>query len=204
MVDPHPGLNIYGWSKDSAYLYFFYRFSPDGGDRAFWWDGFDLQRIDIQTGNIEQVIPSQSKGFVAFAFSPDKTQIAYTRAQDNPSIIFIRNLSTGAEKTANVIFPSKNYVRVGNIHWSPSGKEIAFQTETSDYMVQMIYLDLSRMKQKVIREYELFTIDFQRWTSDGKLEFREFKSYSDTSSQIVHVDFRNNTSIVIGTPTTRP
>jgi hypothetical protein len=24
MVDPHPGLTIYGWSKDSAYLYFYY------------------------------------------------------------------------------------------------------------------------------------------------------------------------------------
>jgi len=204
MVDPHPSLNIYGWSKDSTYLYFHYDSSPDGGDYAFWWDGFDLQRINVQTGNIERVVSSHSNGYVAFAFSADETQIAYTRAQDNPSIIFIRNLSTGAEKTANVIFPSKNYIRVGNIHWSPSGKEIALQTETSDYMVQTIYLDLSTMKQKVIREYELFIIDFQGWTSDGKLEFREFKSYWDTSSQIVHVDPRNNMSVVIGTPTPRP
>lgn len=204
MVDPHPGLSIYGWSKDSDYLYFYYYFSPDGGDRAFWWDGFDLQRINIQKGNIERVIPSQIREFVAFAFSPDETQIAYTRSDDNPSIVFIRHLSTGEEKSVNVIFPSKNYVRVGNIHWSPSGKEIAFQTETSDYMVQTIYLDLSTMEQKVIREYELFIIDFQGWTSDGKLEFREFKSYWDTSSQIVHIDPSNHVSVVIGTPTAIP
>ena len=46
MVDPHPRLSIYGWSDDSSYLYFYYQFSPDGGDFAFWWDGFDLQRIE--------------------------------------------------------------------------------------------------------------------------------------------------------------
>jgi Tol biopolymer transport system component len=127
--------------------------------------------MNIQTGNIEQVIPGERKGFVAFAFSPDETQLAYTREQDKPSKLFFRNLSTGTEKTVNVIFPEKNYTRVGDIHWSPSAKEIAFQTETSDYMAQTIYLDLSTMKQKVIREYMVDTAYFQGWSEDGNLEF---------------------------------
>jgi hypothetical protein len=134
--DPHPSLSIYGWSKDSDYLYFQYIYWPDGGDRAFWWDGFNLQRINVQNGSIEQV--ARTEGFVAFAFSPDESEIAYTREQDDPGVIFIRNLSTGVEKRAGVIFPSKNYIRVGDIHWSPSGHEIVFQTETEDYMVQTV------------------------------------------------------------------
>lgn len=195
-VDPHPVLTIYGWSKDSNYLYFCYQFGPDGGGFAFWWDGFDLQRINVRSGNIEQVIPGKRKGFVAFAFSPDETQIAYTRAQDHPSIIFIHNLSTGAEKKAKVI-PSKDYVRVGNIYWSSSGDEIAFQTEADDYAVQTIYLDLSTMKQKVVREYMVDECYFQGWSEDGNLEFVDFQN----GAYIIHVNPKSEETIIIGTLT---
>jgi hypothetical protein len=195
MSDPHPSLSIYGWSKDSTYLYFQYVFWPDGGDRAFWWDGYDLQRINVQNGDIEQVIPGE--GFVAFALSPDESEIAFTRQQDDPAVIFIRNLSTGAEKRAAVIFPSKNYIRVGDIHWSPSGNEIAFQTETKDYMVQTIYLDPATMEQKVVREYRLFDLWFKGWSSDGQLEFSE-------KGNLVHVNGKNNETTIIGTLTPMP
>jgi hypothetical protein len=200
MVDPHPVLSIFGWSKDNAFLYFYYEHSPDGGDRAFWWDGFDLQRINVQNGSIEQVIPGDPKGFVAFAFSSDETQIAYTREQDDPSILHIRNLSTGAEKTVEVIPSSKNYVRVGDIHWSPSGQEIAFQTETEDYMAQTIVLNLSTMEQKFVREYIVSNSFFQGWSDNGNLEFFDI----DRGAKIVHVNPGNNETIVIGTPTPRP
>lgn len=200
--DPHELLNIFQWANDSSELYFYYVFSPDGGDRAFWWTGFDLQQFDIKTGEIQDVLPGT--GFMSFAISPDGTQIAYTRSQDKPSIIYIRNLSTGSEKTDYTLFGSINYARVGDIRWSPTGEELAFQTETDDYMVQTIHLNISTMKQKVIREYKLFAIQFQGWTSDGKLEFREFKSYWDPFSQIVHVDPNNDVSVVIGTPTSLP
>jgi hypothetical protein len=195
MSDPHPSLSIYGWSKDSIYLYFYYRFWPDGGDRAFWWDGFSLQRINVQNGDIEQVVIGE--GFVAFAFSPDESEIAFTRELDNPSVIFIRNLSTGTEKTADVIFPAKNYIRVGDIHWSPSGDEIAYQTETKEYMVQTIYLNLVTMKQKVIREYKLFDLWFKGWSPDGEMEFFE-------KGNVVHVDTQTDETTIIGTSTPTP
>jgi hypothetical protein len=200
MSDPHPSLTIYGWSKDSLFLYFYYEFSPDGGDRAFWWDGFDLQRINVQTGNLEKVIPAEPKGLIAFAFSPDETQIAYTREQDDPAILSIHNVSTGTEITANVISPEKNYIRVGDIHWSPSGQEIAYQTESEDYMAQTIYLDLSTMKQKVIREYMVDTSYFQGWSEDSNLEFMDI----ERGVYIVHVNPSNGETIVIGTRTPRP
>ena len=202
LVDPHPSLHIYGWSKDSTYLYFHYIFSPDGGDFAFWWDGFDLQRINVQTGEIEKVIPGD--GSVAFAFSPDESQIAYTRRQDNPSIIYVRELSTGFEKAAYVIFGAKNYVRVGDIRWSPTGTEIAFQTETDDYMVQTIFLNPVTMKQKVIREYEMFTLLFDGWTEDGKLQFSEISANGMRIDNVFQVDVANSATLVIGTPTPQP
>jgi hypothetical protein len=202
MVDPHPGLAIYGWSKDSAYLYFYYYFSPDGGDRAFWWDGFDLQRINAQTGEIEQVIPGDKESFVAFAFSTDETQIAYTRQQDNPSIFYIRNLATGAEKSANVITtPSMNYIRVGSIVWSPTGNKIAFQTESDDYRAQTIYLVPSTMKQKIVREYMVDTSYFDGWSDDNNLRFLDIRG---AKGYIVNLNIINVEVVEIGTPTPQP
>ncbi len=196
--DPSPLLSVLQWSKDSSLLYFYYVFSPDGGDRAFWWTGLDLQTIDVNTGEIKQVLPGE--GFMSFAISPDGTQIAYTRSQDNPSIFYLRDLSTRAEKTAPVIFGSKDYARVGDIRWSPSGKEIAFQTETKEYMAQTIYLNPSTLKQKVVREYMVDSSYFQGWSVDGNLEFIDLEN----GVYIVHVNPRNGKTIVIGTPTPRP
>jgi Tol biopolymer transport system component len=110
-----------------------------------------LQKIDIKTGDIQYLLPG--KGFMSFEISPDGTKIAYTRSQDKPSIIYIRNLSTSSEKTAYVKFGSKNYDLVGDIHWLATGKELAYQTETDDFVVQTIFLDTVTMNQKVIREY---------------------------------------------------
>jgi dipeptidyl aminopeptidase/acylaminoacyl peptidase len=195
--DPHPSLRIYGWSVDSNYLYFYYASGPDGGDFAFWWDGFDLQRINVENGEIEQVISGDREGNVAFAFSPDGTQLAYTREQDDPSVIYIHNLSSGKEKTTKVITSLENYRRVGDFHWSPSGREIAFQTEAEDYMAQTIVLSLSTMKQKVIREYLVGSTYFQGWSDDGNLEFFDV----EIKVAIVHVNPQSGETIVIGTPT---
>lgn len=194
-ANPHPSLKIYGWSKDSNYLYFYYEFNPDGGNTAFWWDGFDIQGINVHTGVIEQLIPSD--GFIAFAFSHDETQIAYTRSQDNPSVLFIKNLSTGKEKGVSVLNTSQNYSIVGDIHWSPLGNEIAFQTETEDLVVQTIYIDLLTMKQKVVKEYRTFELWFQGWSNNGMLEFLDV-----TKGQVViNINPKNSEIIIIGTPT---
>lgn len=201
MVGPHPGLAIYGWSKDSAYLYFYYYSSPDGGDRAFWWDGFDLQRINVQTGEIEQVISGDKKSFVAFAFSPDETQIAYTRQQDNPSIFYIQNLVTGVEKSTNVITSQHNYIRVGGIAWSPSGDKIAFQTESDDFVAQTIFLDLSTMKQKIVREYMVSTLYFDGWSDDNNLRYLDIRG---AKGYILNLNIINGEVVEIGTPTPQP
>jgi len=197
--DPRPLLDIFQWSIDGSHLYFYYAWSPDGGDRAFWWTGYDLQKIDTKTGEIQSVL--QGEDFMSFAISPDGTQIAYIRAKDQPGVIYIRDILTGIEKTAYVLNDSGNFVIEGDIRWSPQGNGIAFQTQDSDYMVQTIYLNLRTMKQKVIQKYQVYTFDFQGWTNDGKLEFKEL---GKTGVQIIQVDISTSTSVVIGTPTPSP
>ncbi len=195
LTAPHPDLYMYAWSKDSAFLYFYYIFSPDGGDRAFYWTGLDLQSVRVSDGSIRRVI--DGKGFMSFAFSQDETQLAYTREQDRPRVFYVRDVASGTEKKSQVGDASGRYQLIGDIHWAADGKQLAFQTQTADYVVQTVYLDAILMKQKVIREYKLFTIWFEGWTPKGKLRFFE-------NGKIVAVDPKTGQTLAIGTPTPNP
>jgi WD40 repeat protein len=195
--DPRKYLGIFSWSNNSAALYFRYQWSPDGGDYAFWWDGLDLEKFDIATGNIQQILPAG--GFKAFTISPDGKQLAYTRSQDDPFIIYVRNLSTGEEKTAYAKPTADEYTRVGNIHWSPSGKSLVFQTESKSYRVQTIYLDIATMQKKLIAENELYTIMFDGWNDDSSLKFLDL-----SSRNVLVFDLNTNEYHSIGTATPQP
>lgn len=193
--DPHPHLSIYKWSKDSTTLYFHYVHFPDGGDYAFWWDGFNLQSITVLTGSIQKTLPGED--IMAYAISPDETQIAYTRAQDDPFVMYIRNLTTGSEKKIAIGQRVDTYKRAGNIFWSPSGKGLAFQTEDQNSWTQTIYLNVTEMQMKVVYGYRLSANVFEGWTDDEKLKFRN-------NSEIFTIDAKTEEMKIILTSTPRP
>jgi len=198
--DPGTSLAIYGWANDSSALYFYYYRYPDGGDFAFWWDGSDLQRIDIKTGEIRHLLPGE--GSMAFAISPDGTQIAYTRAQDTPGILFLRNLANNHDTRISVQ-PEQEYTRVGDIHWSPSGKALLFHTEaepkTNWIQVQVIYLDAVTLQQKVVKYYDLESMWFEGWVGEHTLQFRGLRN-----EPIFLIDIITNETTIIGTATPSP
>jgi hypothetical protein len=194
--DPHPSLNIYGWSKDSSRLYFRYLFLPDGGGFEFWWDGFDLQSIDIATGVIKKVIPVD--GSISFAFSPDETKIAYIRADDDPQSIVILTFATGYEKKASIEGISGQVVVMGNIRWAPDGHNLAFLVNTQDYLEYIFFLDTFKMNpQKMI----LSPYIYEGWTSNNLLRF--LHGWED-SYIIVDPLNREIISVLQMTPTPRP
>jgi hypothetical protein len=170
---PHPDINVYRWSPDSLYLYFRYYYLPDGGDFAFFWDGFDLQSFNIKTGFINNVIPI--KGFVSFSFSPDYLEIAYIPEEENPHNIHIRNVTTGIEKKTNIDRKLNGIVQLGNIHWYSDGTKLAFQIETSDYWIYTYYLNKDTMQLLLVNDYRLYALEFQGWTDDGKLKFMDYE-----------------------------
>jgi Tol biopolymer transport system component len=200
--DPRPVLNILQWSSDSSQLYFYYVLSPDGGDIAFWWTGFDLQSLNMNTGEVQKILPG--KGSMSFAVSPDGATIAYTRSQDNPFVIYIRNLSTDSEKKAAVINSSNNYARVGDIHWSPNGQDVAFQTETEEGKIQTILLNPVTLKQKVVEEYDLYTKWFDGWAENGKLQFSQISDDGMRIDKVFQVDVGSFEENLVGTPTSGP
>ena len=71
-------------------------------------------------------------------------------------------------------------------------------------MVQTIYLNPATMEQKIIKEYELFTLVFDGWADNGKLQFGEISADGMRIDKVFQVDTTTSETIVIGTPTARP
>ena len=101
---PQKSLFIYKWDDSSKYLYFYYHFSYDGVHTL--WNGFDLQKIDVDTGKITQVIPSSK--LVGFSISPSGEQIAFIRMEDDPRQLVIKNFSGGRIKEFRFILKRRN------------------------------------------------------------------------------------------------
>lgn len=199
--DPHPRMGIYRWVSDSSQLYFCYYWSPDGGDVIIRYSCRWLQTIDIQTGEIQTVVPD---GYTAFEFSNDGSHIAYLQCNDT-CIMHIQNLTTGTEKTTRVITNPKDFAAIGDITWSPGDTGLFFDTQATDYItMQTIYVDTSTMKVKVIKAYPglISSGDWVvsgGWADDNTLIFLLGKGSSVI--QVVHFNVRDNESTVIGTPT---
>lgn len=196
--DPHPHLSIYKWSVDSKIFYYYYPNRPDGGDYAFWWDGLDLHSYIVESGEINPVLPGD--GQMAFSFSPDETYIAYTRSQDDPFVLNILNLSDGSQKSVTIQQEGKNYLRVGNIIWSPSGTDLVFQTEDQDHWIETLFLEIDKMDPRVIWEYDYGTfIAFEGWEEGKTLRF--FDYFED---DVYTINVQDLLKYSLGTPTPKP
>lgn len=191
--DPRPSLSIYQWANDSSALYFYYIFRPDG--RYNFWDGLDLQKVNIETGIIEQVLPGTE--IVAFAISPDGVNIAYARSEDNPRKLIIRNLSTKSEKYINIDVESKSPVQLGWISWSPRGENVLYHVE-SEEEVWAYYLDVKTLQQKEILRFWLEEYWFDGWAQGEK------PRYVDLHKNVVIIDAESHVLTVIGTATPMP
>jgi Tol biopolymer transport system component len=141
-------------------------------------------------------------GYNDFSISPDDSQIAYIGCEDESCIFHVQNISTGFEKTNSISIKSNNYFGIGNIKWAPDGKRLVFATQGKNYLIQTIYLNLSTMQPKVIKEYIPFDSPgwavFQGWVDNRTLEFAES---SDNGIRIIHIDVESKKVFLVGTPT---
>jgi hypothetical protein len=195
--DPRPYLSIYQWSKDSAYLYFYYGFSFDGAHTL--WDGFDLRLIDVKTGYIQRVIIGT--GLTAFSFSPNERYLAYTRADDSPRVLIIRDMKNGTERSIIAHPVSENYIRAGWIRWSSDGREIVYHTIENEW-IQVFHVDVDTMHVKMVFEYWVESYWFHGWAENGNLEFIQYTD--DWNFDIYEVNLGMSELILIGTPTPSP
>ena len=192
--DPHPYMNIYRWSDDSSQLYFCYSWGSDGGDPPVQISCYNMQQLDIKTGAVHSV-----------TLSPDESHVGYIICQDETCIIHVQNISTGLDKTASIVFESnERFTPLWGIAWYDD-PDFVFELQNETHTIQMIYLDVSTMKYKVIKKYPEHPLpgwaEFQWWVDSNTLEFLESSS---EGIQVVYVDVRSGKTLVIGTPTPMP
>lgn len=195
--DPRPFLSIYRWAPDSSALYFYYSFSYDGFYTL--WDGHDLQRIDIRTGEIEGLIDWEP--LVSFSLSPDGTRLAYLRAGDQRPRILIRELTSGEEREAAFSLEALPGAQAGWIEWSPDGNELVFSIIHPDEQMQLMHLRLPTMSMKPLLEYWYLSYTFDEWTEENGLRY----IYGPvTVREVVQIDTQTGGVITVGTVTPKP
>ena len=131
------------WSNDGAYAYISFDPHTDGYWEPFH-HGIVLYRLDLQTGQISEVLPLGKSDWVfyAFAFSPNDRRLAYIVTDKSPVILNIRDLPTGDEQSFE--FDLK-YNTGGGFVWSPDSQKLVFSitqfdTSTYEYIATSIFL----------------------------------------------------------------
>ena len=137
----YPGNLIPKHWVDEDYLYFMSEIFGDGGDPCFYGKTITgLFRIDLNTGTVTSTLPKLSHPYSSVVFSPGGRRFAYS--VDHP---VLHDLRTGQETTIEV-----GDVNVGDLTWSPDGKELAYSTCQTT-------ADFSDVKESSVRIYSLDT-----------------------------------------------
>jgi Tol biopolymer transport system component len=156
-----------GWSHDSSTLYFYYAFSFDGALTL--WSGFDLQGLDVASGDTWPLVPSER--LIAFAFSPDSFLLAFAREDDQPRRLTLRNLPGGLERTIDIGLPTDVYTQVGWLSWSPGGTGLLYWTEADERM-NVYYVNERTMRTQHLLGYLGDQYSFQGWVDEAHVQFQ--------------------------------
>jgi hypothetical protein len=106
------------WSVDGRYLYF--TLTPFVDGFVLYMDGSGLQRLDLSNGQVTEILAGQGE-LQAFSISPDSTQLAYVRNEEEAESIILRDLGTGEEQRWEV---SSVLAQAGGITWSPDASAL--------------------------------------------------------------------------------
>jgi len=134
----NPGVDYFisldHWSNDGNYVYVSFNPHTDG-----YWEpyhqGIVLYRLDLQTGQISEVLPLRKSDwlFYSFAFSQNDRRLAYIVTDKSPVILNIQDMQTGDGQSFE--FDPK-YNTGGGFVWSPDSQQLVFsitQFDTNNY-----------------------------------------------------------------------
>ncbi|HEX9388277.1 MAG TPA: hypothetical protein VF918_18270 [Anaerolineales bacterium] len=135
------GLNH--WSNDGVYAYV----SSDPHTDGYWepfHQGIVLYRLNLETGQINEVLPLGKSDwiFYSFSFSPDDKILAYIVTDQSPVILNLRDIQSGDEQSFEL---DPKYNTGGGFVWSPDSQKLVFSitqfnTSTYEYIATSIIL----------------------------------------------------------------
>jgi len=106
------------WSADGRYLFFTNTPQPDGC--SVFVNGGDLWRLDLQTGEIVELLPYVG---MTMALSPDSRTLAYYSSSYEANF-HLYDLASGAEIALYLPDYGDPWQQMGGISWSPDGRHI--------------------------------------------------------------------------------
>jgi Tol biopolymer transport system component len=198
MVDPRPNLAIADWSPDGGLLFFYHSFAYDGAPTL--WSGFKLRGIDIASGKIATLIPSDR--IMAFRFSPDFSRLAYVLDEDDPRTLYIRTLASGEVtnfRTAVPRYDGDIYNQMGSIRWSDSGDRLIVFVGTADERSSMYLFDLLHSTSKRLLDSWLGRYQIEDWSVDETLRL-----HNVFEGRIETMNLETAQLTILGTPTPNP
>lgn len=107
----------FAWSTQTASLYFTNLPAPDGC--ALFVNGWGLQRLDLATGQVTEVVPRRG-----LTLAPAPAEDIVAEITDRPPILTLHDLVVG--NTFTVTLPVADATtQAGSLVWSPDGTRIA-------------------------------------------------------------------------------
>jgi hypothetical protein len=167
-ITPRP----FHWSKDGRYLYFTNEPVPDGC--AVFVNGSDLQRVDLNTGRVQEMLPP---GAWWLSLSADEKQVAYIYWNGEALEIVLRDLATGAERRAK-LEADRDDSQAGNIVWSPNGKTFVLAVAThpcdpDNWVNSIVRVERATLAQKVLIHEDRRLFSIEEWPQAAKVLLRD-------------------------------
>ncbi|MBL8089333.1 MAG: hypothetical protein JNJ43_03345 [Anaerolineales bacterium] len=154
------GMSISHWSNDERYAYFNAHMSGSGGGCFLAYNsdhGWGVFRLDLQTGNVEEILPVFDNRivFYDFSFSPTDRRLVYRRSQED---IVILDMKTGSTLRVNHY---KDFEDEGGFLWSEDGLKFIYSTGTftsNSEIYSLRLVDVSTGDETMLLESESTTL----------------------------------------------
>lgn len=159
------------WSTDGQSLYVTNAPVPDGC--ALFVNGSDLQRVDLTSGTVTEVVPAVGS---SLALSPDETHLAYV-GWGADTVLVVRSLD-GADVARVPLAVGPDSAQAGNIVWSPDGQSvlvtIAYNPCVTDQWTQSIVrVDLAPVLQNILVDRDERLLETVSWSEPARAHLRD-------------------------------
>ncbi len=143
-------------------------------------DGWGLIRMDLENGNLAEILKPVQQGYYSFSFSPDGKYIAYILQPATPLTVKVMNLESKEVKSYTL---KPEYNEAGDILWSPDMSKLVLgqafvdpnapnsdviKTKPSTFSIVLINL-ADNSRQVVISDNSTFTSP-ERWLDENRIE----------------------------------
>ena len=115
------------------------------------YNGSGLFRLDLQTGELSDMVPDEKLATYAFSISPQDTKLIYAKEGTKLLTIKLKNVFSGQEKSITL---DEKYDGAGNFAWFPNEDKVLFvATENvceDNQIYSILTLDLSTLEVKTV------------------------------------------------------